>query len=108
VDPALEEEVLPAGRLPIDARVLCDVADAAPHAARVAHDILAGDERAPGVRLGQRCKRAYRRRLSGAVRPEQPEDFAVAHGERDAVERLDVLVALAQLFDDDRIHDRRL
>ena len=60
-------------------------------------DVLAGDERAPGVRLRQRREHADGRRLAGAVRAEQAEDLALAHGERDAVERLHVLVALAQV-----------
>ncbi len=104
VDAALEHEVLAPGRLPVDAGVLRDVADRAAHAVRVAHDVLARDDRASGVGLRQRRERAHRRRLAGAVRAEQPEHLAVAHGERDAVERLHVLVALAQVFGDDRVH----
>ena len=104
VDPALEHEVLAPGRLPVHAGLLCDVPDRAAHAVRVANDVFAGDDRASGVGSRQRRERAHGRRLAGAVRAEQSEHLAVADGERDAVERLDLLVALAEVFGDDRVH----
>src|SRR4051812_42298527 len=67
-------------------------------------DVVAGDQRMPGVRLRQRRQHADGRRLAGAVRSEQTEHLAVADGERDAVERLDLAVALAQLLHRDRVH----
>src|SRR5262249_62257166 len=60
VDAALQEQVLAAGRLPVDAGVLSDVSDRAPDALRVADDVLAGDERAARVRLRQCRERAHR------------------------------------------------
>ena len=107
VDAALQHEVLAPGRLPVDARVLRDVADRAADTVRMPHDVFARDERAARVGLRQRRKRANGRRLAGAVRPEQAENLALAHGERDAVERLHVLVALPKVLGDDRVHVRR-
>jgi len=46
--------------------------------------------------------------LPGSVRSEQPEDLALLHGERDPIQRLDGLVPLVQILDDDRVHDRPL
>ena len=103
LDPALEQEVLTAGRLAVDARLLRDVADRPPHAVRLADDVVAGDERAAGIRLRQRRQDPHRRRLPRAVRPEQAEDLACAHREGDAGERPDGSVALLEPFCDDRV-----
>ena len=104
VDPALQEEVLAAGRLPVDAGVLRDVAEHAAHARGMRDDVLAADERAARVGLRQRRQHADGRRLPGAVRAEQPEHLALAHRERHAVERLHGLVALVEVLCDDRVH----
>src|SRR5207245_142999 len=92
VDAALEHQVLPPGRLPVDAGVLRDVADRAADAVRVTNDILTGDERVARVGSRQGRERPHRCRLARAVRPEQAEDLAFADGKRDAVECLDGLV----------------
>ena len=63
-------------------------------------DVEAGDRRASRVRLEQRGEDPDRRRLAGAVRPEQTEDGALGDLEVDAVERADL--ALAGLVDLDQ------
>ena len=77
VDAALQHEVLAPGRLPVDARVLRDVADRAPHAVRVAHDVFAGDDRAARSRAAsasRACGRpsTCRRRSGRAARRPRP------------------------------------
>ncbi len=47
---------------------------------------------------------AHGRRLAGAVRAEQREHLAFAHGEGHAVERLHLAVVLAEVGDGDRVH----
>ena len=93
---------------PVDAGVLRHVADRAPHGVRLACERRGRrPSAAPSSGVRQRHEHAHGRRLAGAVRAEQPEDLAFADGERDAVERLHLAVALAQLVDDDRVHRRR-
>jgi hypothetical protein len=108
LDPPLEHEVLSPGRLAVDARLLRDVADRAADAVRLPDRVVAGDERAAGVRLRQRRQHADGRRLARAVRAEQAEDLAAAHGERHAREGLDLPVALLQPLRDDRVHGARV
>ena len=50
-------------------------------------DIEAIDARGPGGRREERGENLDERRLAGAVRAEQAEEFAGPHFERDAVER---------------------
>jgi hypothetical protein len=75
-------------------------------ASRSAHwtELRAGDECAAAVGQRQRRQHAHGRRLACAVRAEQAEDLALAHGEGDAVQRLHVLVLLAETLRDDRVH----
>ena len=101
---ALEDEILPTGRLAVDTGRLRDVPDRPPHGTRVARDVVAGDGGVPTVGRRQRGEDAHGRRLPGAVRPEQPEELARRHAERHPVERADVLVGLLEPVDDDRVH----
>src|ERR1019366_9915226 len=50
-------------------------------------------------RCDERAERPHRRRLSGAVRPEESEDLAVADLKGDVVKRDTITEALAQLMD---------
>ena len=84
----LQRQVLAAGRRRVDARLLRHVADRAANGVGLADDVVARDLGPPVVRAGQRRKHAHGRRLARAVRPEQAEDLALAHAERNAVERL--------------------
>ena len=100
----LEHEILAAGAVLVDARVLRHVADRAPDGAGLAADVVARDLRPAGVHPAQRGEDADGRRLARAVRTEQAEDLALAHGEGNAGQRLHALVALFQPLDDDRVH----
>jgi hypothetical protein len=104
LDVTLQHQVLAAGRVAVDAGALRDVADRAPNGVRLAHDVVARDLGPPTVGGRERGEDLDGRRFAGAVRPEQAEDLAGTNGERDAVERLDVLVALLEPFRDDRVH----
>src|SRR5262249_54855664 len=104
LDAALQHQVLAAGRVDVDARLLRHVTDRAPDGIRVAGDVVAGDARCAAVGPSERGEDADGGRLAGAVRPEQPEDLALAHGEGDAAQSLHSSVALAQPVDDDRVH----
>ena len=94
LDAALQHQVLAAGAELVDAGVLWHVADRTPYGVLLGAHVMAGDRRAAFVGVGQRHEDANGGRLAGAVRPEQPEHLALAHLERDAVERLHLGVAL--------------
>ena len=53
----------------------------------------------PAVGLRQRAEHVDRRRLAGAVGPEEPEDLAGGDLEADAAHRLDLVEGLAQVVD---------
>jgi hypothetical protein len=109
LDVALEHEVLAAGRLTVDARLLRHVPDGAPDDGGLADDVVPGHLRVAGVGPRERREHAHGGRLSCAVRAEEAEDLALAHGEANAVERLDRLrVGLLEPVDDDRVHGIRL
>ena len=107
LDTPLEHQVLAARAELVDAGVLRDVADRAADGARLAQHVVAADRRRARVGMRQRHEHAHGRRLAGAVRAEQPEHLALAHAERDAVQCLDVAVALAEIADGNRVHRRR-
>ena len=66
--------------------------------------VLAEDARLPGGRVPQPLQDLDRRRLAGAVRPEERENLPCAHREVDAVDGFDVAVGLLQTSDvDDRL-----
>ena len=87
VEPAEHPEVLAAGEVLVDRGVLPGEADQPAHRLGVARDVEAGDGRPARVGTKQRRQDANGRRLSGAVRAEQPEHRAFLHVEIDAVER---------------------
>ena len=87
----------------VDAGALRHVADRAPHRVRVADDVVA--RRRPRVPLSGLVRVASTRTvvdLPAPFGPSRPNTSPSLHGEADAVERLDLSVALAQLRDDDR------
>jgi len=104
LDAALEHQVLAPCRLAVDARALRDIADCSPDRIGLVDDVVEDDLGASFVRFRQRRQHLDRRRLARAVRTEQAEDLSFAHAERDAVERLDLPVALAKPLDDDCVH----
>ena len=105
---ALKHQILAAGRIAVDARALRHVADCAAHGVRLPDDVVAGDLGPARVRLRQRREHLDRSRLPGSVRSEQAKNLAGANGERDALECLNVAVALPELVDDDRVHAGRV
>ena len=76
VDPSGELEVLAPGRLGIDGDPLADRADHAPYPLWLGEDVEPGDRGAAGVGSREGGEDLDRRRLAGAVRPEQAEDRA--------------------------------
>ena len=70
VDPALQHQVLAAGGLAVEPRLLGHVAERAPGPVRVPDDVVPGDGRAARVGLRQRREDADGRRLAGSVRAE--------------------------------------
>ena len=108
LDAALKHQVLAAGRIAVDAGALRDIADCAAHGVRLPDDVVADDLGAARVRLRQRREHLDRGRLPGSVRSEQAKNLAGANGERDALECLNVAVALPELVDDDRVHAGRV
>ena len=106
-DAALQAQVLAAGERDVDAVLLLDDADAAPHARRVASDVEVRDPRRARVGVRQRGEDLHCRRLSGAVRPEQAEHRALRHREREPVERADAArIGLDEVLGFDRVHLR--
>jgi hypothetical protein len=91
----------------VEARVLEDDADAPADGPRVAVQVVAGDPDGPGGLRQRRRQDRDRRRLAGAVRPEEGKELARPDVERDAVDGrvVGLLVALDQAVDlDDRFH----
>ena len=105
-DVSLQQQVLATGAELVDARVLRHVAECATHREALAQHVVARDRRRARVRGRERDERPHGRRLARPVRAEQAEHLAFAHRERDAVERLHVAVALAQVLHCDRVHRR--
>ena len=105
----LEHQVLAAGRVDVDPRVLRDVADRAAHGVRVARDVVAGDHRPSLVGHRQGDEDPDGRRLARAVRAEQAEHLTLRDGEAEPVERLDALrIGLREPVDLDRSHGIRV
>ena len=105
------DQVLPAGQVLVDGRVLAGQADDRAQLLGLAHDVEAADGGAPGVGPQQGGEDAHRRRLAGAVRAEQPEDAALGDGQVEPVERahlaLPRAVDLDQAFGDDGVRNNR-
>src|SRR5690606_10053995 len=72
-------------------RALADVADATANPCRIVTDVAAGHDRLARRRWQQRGQHAEGRRLAGAVRPEERDEFAIAHGEVDGTDGIDGL-----------------
>ena len=86
VQAGVEGEVLAAGQVAIEERLVAQVADPPPQLPGLARQIAAEDARASTARPQQRGEHAQQRRLAGAVGAEH--DHGLAGGElgRDAVE----------------------
>src|SRR5690349_11699949 len=77
------------GHTLVDAGVRGEKTDAVPYLARLFDDIVPGDGRPAGSRFQDGAEDAKRRRLAGAVGPEQAEDLAGAGVERDVLDGVD-------------------
>ena len=96
------DQVLEAGEVLVDGRVLAGEADAPAQLGGVADDVEARDEHGAGVGLQQRREHADRGRLAGAVGAEEPEHAARRDLEVDAVEGPDVAEGLHETGHADR------
>ena len=95
-------QVLQAGEVFVDRRVLAGEADPLAQRGGVAAHVQAEHAGAAGVGLQQRRQHAHERRLARAVGPEQAEHLALARGQVDAVERAHIAEALDQSLHLDR------
>jgi hypothetical protein len=104
-----QPEVLTAGQVGIDRRILAGEADPVADAVGVADHVVAEDLRVPAVGWEDGCQDPDRGGLAGAVGPEQPEHGTGRHLEVDAVEGDHVAEALDQsLYEDCGVaHDCR-
>src|SRR5262245_47830740 len=96
-----QAQVLAPGQVGVHGRVLAGEADLLPDCVRLAYDGKAEHLGPARVRLQDRRQDADRRRLAGAIRPEQPEDGAGRDVEVDSVERGDGVEPLGESFDSD-------
>jgi hypothetical protein len=96
VQPTDHLEVLVAGEVLVDRRVLAGQPDPAADAMRVSEHVDASHRCPAGVRLQQGRQYAYGRGLAGTVRAEKAEHRAAGHGQVNPVECHHLLVALDQ------------
>ena len=101
VEAADHDEVLEAGEVVVDRRVLAGEADAGAQRARVADDVEAGHAGCAGVGGEEGGEDPDRRGLAGPVGAEDAEDGAGSGLEVDAVEGADVAERLDQATDRD-------
>ena len=86
-----EVEVLGDGRVRVDAGVVGHEARDPPHLLRMVHDRVAADARIAALRRVERRQDPHRRRLAGAVRPDEAEHLAALDAERHVVHRVDAV-----------------
>ena len=96
VEAAHHLEVLLAGQVLVDGRVLAGQPDVRAQPGRIPHHVEARDLRRAAVGRQQRREDAHRGRLAGAVGTEQSQHRARGRAQVDAAQRLDVAVRLAQ------------
>ena len=106
ITPSVQREHFTHGELDFDARGLQDDADPIAEVPPGSRRILPEHLRRPGRGRAVAFENLDRRRLAGAVLPEQCIDLTDLHLEAHTVERDDRPVQLAKIFDDDGRHDR--
>src|SRR5262245_15138933 len=101
-------QVLGGAEIVIEADLVGQVADPALHRERFAHRVMATDADLPVRDLGQAQHHQDGGGLAGAVRTEQPENLALRHRERNAVDDSRSVVALGEIvrLDDVATHRR--
>ena len=92
IQPAEQHQVLAAGQVLVDRRVLPREPDHRSQFLRFPDDVVAGDRRSTRIGPEQGRQDPHRRRLARPVGAEQPEDGALRHGEVEAVERPHLLL----------------
>src|SRR2546422_7665772 len=95
IEPPDQPEVLTSREVSVDPDRLSRVADDAPDLRPIALDIEARDVDGAARLREERRDDPDDRRLSGPVGPEETEELALAHGEADVVDGLDLLLAAA-------------
>ena len=108
VEPAEHDQVLPAGQVLVDGRVLAGESDDLPKLLGLLDHVEARDGGMAGVRLQERGEDPDAGRLAGAVRAEQAQDGALGDFQVHAVEGADLVLArpidLDQAFGRDGVH----
>src|SRR5262249_32543128 len=89
VEGALEVEVFASGEQVVERGLLERGADRRADTRPVLDDVEAGDARAARGGGQERRQHVHRRRLPGAVRPEESEDLTGLDAEGDSVDRVD-------------------
>ena len=102
VELGVELEVLGGGQVAVERRVLEDQADVAPDVVALGDDVVTGHGGPARGRLCQRAEHVDRRRLAGAVGPEEAEHLAHPDLEVDAAHRPDLAIGLDEVRDGDR------
>ena len=92
---ALELEVLPAGEQVVERGLLQRGADGGPHLGALLDDVEAGHARSARGGGQERRQHVHRRRLAGAVRPEEAVDLTGLDAKVDPVDRADVALERA-------------
>ena len=96
-------DVLEAGQVLVDRRVLAGEADLGAQRIRVAHHVQPGDARAAAIGLQQRGQDAYRGGLSSAVWTQEAENRAGRRGEVHSAQRAYRPVRLLEPLHGDRV-----
>ncbi len=91
----MQADVLLGGQVLVEARTLEDDPDPTADGAGLGHDVVAVDRGATRRRRERRGKDRDRRRLAGAIGPEQREELAGRDLEGDAIDRVAVRLAVA-------------
>ena len=99
-----DEQVLPAGEVVVNGRVLARQADGRAYLPRLAHDVVAGDQGGAAVGPDQRGQHADGGGLARAVRAEQRADAALGHRQVHPAQRLDLAERFPQACCLDRHH----
>jgi hypothetical protein len=110
VQPADEQQVLARAEVRVQRRAVRDVTEVPLRLQRRAGHVVAGYPHHAAGRRREPDQRAHRRRLARAVRPQEAEDLAAAHGEVERVHGDVLTVAVmerAQLDEGARVHARR-
>src|SRR5437667_431573 len=97
-----EEQVLSHRQVAVERGVLKHEPDAAPHGEALAHDVVSRNARGAAGGRKEGREQVNRRRLTGAVRPEQAEELSIPDLEVEPIESADRAEVLAEAAGVDR------